>query len=259
MSVNVIARVLWTDIPDLDGIHKNGKAYKVSATTAKITMVAIADSADDFGENSYNSIETLAKKTSLKRRSVPRVVRALEQNGWCFYRGLSVYGTNNYSVNMTKLGFPPEKRATVGRPKTSDSSNILPKTSDSSSQKGYLSHPNRIKDNNKLAKLTEMYEQTITLASDIYTKQMLEDEVDNYPLEWFEAAFKVAVEKNARNWSYVKAVLKGWKDHYFGWKPGDRQGQKPTTPREPVQPQGDDGREMTKPEMLKRPRIAVEA
>lgn len=258
MSVAVVARVLWTPIPDLDAIHRNGKPYRVSGHVAKLALIALADSADDFGENSYNSFDTIKTKTCLKRRSVPRVVRALEQNEWCFYRGLSVYGTNNYTVNTGKLAHPPEKRARVGRPKTSDSSSPEPKTSDSGSAKGYKSHPNLIKDNDKYAALVKMYEGTISLVDGIYTAQMLQDELDNYPLEWFEAAFKIAVENNARNWKYVKAVLKGWKDHYYGWKPGDKPKQEKAAERQPVQPIPDDGREMTKPEMLVRPKIDVE-
>jgi DnaD/phage-associated family protein len=36
---------------------------------------------------------------------------------------------------------------------------------------------------------------------------------------WYQPAFEIAVKNNARNLNYVDAVLKGWKDHYFGWKP----------------------------------------
>ena len=31
-----------------------------------------------------------------------------------------------------------------------------------------------------------------------------------YPLEWIEDAMRYAVERNARNWTYIKRVLEGW-------------------------------------------------
>jgi hypothetical protein len=131
MSVTVMSRVFWTEIPDLQAEHQNKKVYKVSAHTAKIVLLSMADSADDFGENSFNSMDTLAKKSSLKIRSIPRILRALQQNQYCSYKGLSIYGTSNYSLAMSKLGQPPQKRARTGRPKSSDSGN---ESSDSSSK-----------------------------------------------------------------------------------------------------------------------------
>jgi hypothetical protein len=106
----------------------------------------MADSADDFGENSYNSLETLALKSSLKRRSVPRVIRALEQNNYCTYKGLSVYGTSDWNLNLEKLGSPPKRRAKTGRPKKSsdserESSDSERESSDSESPDPSLSVP----------------------------------------------------------------------------------------------------------------------
>lgn len=121
MSVVVMSRVFWTPFQNLSSKKKNGTAYKVSAHAAKSVLLAMADSADDFGDNSYNSMETLALKTSLEFRSIPRILRALQQNDYCSFRGLSVYGTSNYSINLEKLAFPPKKRAKTGRPKSSDS------------------------------------------------------------------------------------------------------------------------------------------
>lgn len=160
MSVTITGRVFWTEMNDLSYVEKKGEeVIRVSASSAKVVLLAIADSADDFGENSYNSLETLATKSSLKRRSVIRVIRALIENGYIIVSGVSVYGTNNFKVIKDKLGNSPEKRAKVGRPqkeiikktgdsttKTSDSgANIgdsTAKTSDSASPDPSLSSPN---------------------------------------------------------------------------------------------------------------------
>jgi hypothetical protein len=121
MSVTAMGRTFWTEFPHLSYTDKKGKQITIKATTAKIVLLAIADNSDDFGENSYQSFETLATKSSLDRRSVMRVVRALVSAGFLTVAGISVYGTNNYSICLNKLGQAPAKRAKTGRPKSGDS------------------------------------------------------------------------------------------------------------------------------------------
>lgn len=44
--------------------------------------------------------------------------------------------------------------------------------------------------------------------------------VDDFPkIEWYKKAFEIAIENNVRKLAYVRSVLQGWKDNYFGWKP----------------------------------------
>lgn len=121
MSAIISGRVYWTEFKELCYTNKSKKEICIKETTAKIVMLAIADSADDFGENSWNSFETLATKTSIQRRSVIRVTRALINHNYLKVAGASRYGTNNFSINLALLGQPPVKRAKNGRPKTSDS------------------------------------------------------------------------------------------------------------------------------------------
>jgi len=120
MSVTVMARVFWTDIPAL-AYEEKKKRIGVDNKSAKLALLAIADNADDYGENSWQSFDTLAKKTGLKRRSVFRVIRALIKNDFCKLNGVSRYGTNDYAINLSKLGQIPLRRTKNGRPKTSDS------------------------------------------------------------------------------------------------------------------------------------------
>lgn len=127
MSAVITGRVFWTEFPELSYVEKNGKTINIKETTAKIVMLAIGDSADDYGENSWQSFETIAKKTSIQRRSVIRVVKALLSSEYLKLAGVSNYGTNNFSVNVQKLGNPPAKRSKNGRPKASD---LITETSD---------------------------------------------------------------------------------------------------------------------------------
>jgi hypothetical protein len=130
MSVTAMSRTFWTKFPELSYLDKKGSKVNIKNSTAKIVLLAIADNADDFGENSYQSFETLATKSSINRRSVIRVVRALISTDFLTVAGVSTYGTNNYTINLEKLGEPPKKRAKKGRPKTSDSESLEQKSSD---------------------------------------------------------------------------------------------------------------------------------
>jgi hypothetical protein len=121
MSAIITGRVFWTKFSSLSYNDAKKKKVTIKETTAKIVLLAISDSSDDFGENSWQSFETIAQKTSLERRSVIRVVRALIENDYIKVAGLTPYGTNNFSINLNLLGFPPIKRAKAGRPKKGDS------------------------------------------------------------------------------------------------------------------------------------------
>src|SRR5688572_29477339 len=129
MSVTAMSRTFWTEFPQLSYVDKKGNKVMIKNSTAKIVLLAIADNADDFGENSYQSFETLATKSSVDRRSVIRVVKALVNSGYLEVAGVSAYGTNNYTVILDKLGNPPTKRAKTGRPKSSDVESLVEKTS----------------------------------------------------------------------------------------------------------------------------------
>jgi DnaD/phage-associated family protein len=57
----------------------------------------------------------------------------------------------------------------------------------------------------------ELYEKNIGPLTPILS-QMLEEAEDDYPAEWLEEAIKLAVKKNVRNWNYVEAILRSWKE-----------------------------------------------
>ena len=42
----------------------------------------------------------------------------------------------------------------------------------------------------------------------------------DYQASWIVEAIKIGSVNNARSLSYVFAILKGWKEHGYGWKPG---------------------------------------
>ncbi len=56
-----------------------------------------------------------------------------------------------------------------------------------------------------------LYEQHIGPLTPLIADRLREAERE-YPAAWFEEAFALAVARNVRNWKYVEAILKRWKE-----------------------------------------------
>jgi DNA replication protein len=54
-----------------------------------------------------------------------------------------------------------------------------------------------------------LYEQNIGTLQPMIAEELQEAE-ENYPAEWIEEAFKIAVEQNVRKWRYIGAILERW-------------------------------------------------
>jgi len=59
-----------------------------------------------------------------------------------------------------------------------------------------------------------LYEQNIGLITPLLS-ETLRDAEDTYPGEWIEEAFRIAVEKNIRNWRYIEAILRRWQERGY--------------------------------------------
>jgi DnaD/phage-associated family protein len=59
-----------------------------------------------------------------------------------------------------------------------------------------------------------LYEQNIGPMTPLLADS-LQDAEDTYPAEWIEEAFRIAVEKNVRNWRYVEAILRRWHERGY--------------------------------------------
>jgi DnaD/phage-associated family protein len=78
---------------------------------------------------------------------------------------------------------------------------------------------NSIKDDEQnLFILSRLYETNIGIITPMSADFLRNASLD-FPLAWFEPAFKIAVANNVRKWSYVEAILDSWKTKGFGWKP----------------------------------------
>ncbi len=63
----------------------------------------------------------------------------------------------------------------------------------------------------------QLYEANIGPLTPILA-QTLEEAERDYPSEWIEEAIRTALKKNVRNWSYVEAILRSWKEKGRGEK-----------------------------------------
>lgn len=62
-----------------------------------------------------------------------------------------------------------------------------------------------------------LYEKNIGPLTPILA-ETLEDAEKEYPADWLEEAVKIAVKKNVRNWQYIEAILRSWKEKGRGEK-----------------------------------------
>jgi DnaD/phage-associated family protein len=56
-----------------------------------------------------------------------------------------------------------------------------------------------------------LYEQNIGVLTPIIADTLVDAE-KTYPVEWIEEAMKISVERNARNWRFIEAILRSWKE-----------------------------------------------
>jgi DNA replication protein len=59
-----------------------------------------------------------------------------------------------------------------------------------------------------------LYEENIGPITPLLA-ETLTDAEDEYPANWIEEAFQIAVEKNVRNWRYVEAILRRWHERGY--------------------------------------------
>lgn len=81
-----------------------------------LTMLALADWADDEGERIYPSMETLAAKCRMSERQIRRIVGELVNEDYLILQQKSVGGTgktNRYKVNLQTLSKCPSLRNKV--------------------------------------------------------------------------------------------------------------------------------------------------
>lgn len=86
--------------------------------------------------------------------------------------------------------------------------------------------------NERTALLAKLYQDNITMIVPMMAERIKDAAEEFTDASWYAPAFGIAVQNNARNWTYVYTVLKNWKDKGRDWKPGksvQSNGKKQTT------------------------------
>jgi DnaD/phage-associated family protein len=60
----------------------------------------------------------------------------------------------------------------------------------------------------------QLYEENIGPVTPLLA-EALGDAEDEYPATWIEEAFRIAIEKNVRNWRYIAAILNRWQERGY--------------------------------------------
>ena len=163
---------------------KTDDGRTVSDSSAKFVLLALADTANDWGEGAYLGVRRICKKTSLSTQTVCNALNALRNNGFTTYEGKSKFDTNNYTINVKKLRF------------YSIESRDSNEWNESSTTK---------KDSNVFS----LYESNIGPLTPMIA-DTLEDAEKTYSADWIADVIQLAVENNKRNWRYCEAILKRW-------------------------------------------------
>lgn len=178
MSVSIMSLVFKYDMPDL----KTDDGKVVPDSTAKFVLLCLADAANEEGEGAYIGVRKICKMTSMSTQTVCNALNALRHNKYTTLEDeKSKYKTNNYTINIKKIGFQPLE---------SDDS----------------SHQNEPSSSTGIFKV---YQDNIGLLTPLIADSIVDAE-KTYPLQWIIEAIKLSVENNKRSWRYCETILKRW-------------------------------------------------
>lgn len=221
MSVRIMTAVFEYEMSDL----QTDDGRTVSDSSCKFVLLALADIANDWGEGAYIGVKRMCKKTCLSTQTVCNALNALRHNGYTILEGKSKLDTNNYTINVKKLGFYSIE-------------------SDDSIQQN---------ESSSTSSLFNLYENNIgpitTMVADALT-----DAEKTYPLQWISDAIRLAVENNKRSWRYCETILKRWQTSGKDDGKGKPKAKEPTRPEyQPVK--AESKTYVPRPNTIPRPNI----
>ena len=178
----------------------------------KFVLMAYADHADHKGGNIWPAIDTIVKKTCYHERSVQRITRELEEDGYLVSDGKGPVGTNKWRIPLSEGGDKIAPRQIAGGGTDSgdmDSGGILtPK----------LKEPSFKEEEEGKIDFSQVYTffQNNIGPGKTYDHELLGDMCDEHTPHWVLEALKISVKRNARNLSYTDAILKRWAVDGYG-------------------------------------------
>ena len=99
MSMELMGMVFRADLSGL----KSRSGWSIAPSTAKLVLLALADYAAGDGTGIHPSLENLAWRTALPRRTLIEVLRALEEGGLIRRIGRTPRGVIRYEIDVEAL------------------------------------------------------------------------------------------------------------------------------------------------------------
>lgn len=197
MSVTMMSLVFGCNMPEL----KTDDGRTVPDTTAKFVLLALADNANEEGEGSYASVDTLCHKTNYSTSTVCNALNALRFNGFTILVGKSKWDTNNYTILAARI-------AAFQWPKSDDSSrrNAGVSTTETNPPHTPVNPSSEI--DPIAAKLAEL-----KFKFNPNTGVIISGWKQDFPDDVILRAIGEAIKRHAYTVEYVERILVGWKEH----------------------------------------------
>jgi hypothetical protein len=178
-----MAAVFASNLPDVTLQNGEGGTHTIKAGTHKFVLIALADHANDEGRGAYPSIAKLENKTNLCRRTVQRSLDALAQLGIIKLVGKSEYGTDDYTIDKSKLttiyGGDSGSQSHRGGDSGSSKPDPESRTSDSGSQKLDPESPESSFNHPKTS-FSTIVEKTEKIPEFVYWETIVETIIQNH-------------------------------------------------------------------------------
>lgn len=183
-----------------------------------LILLAMADMANDEGY-CWPSYATLAKRARLKsRQNVIKIMNEFIEAGIVEKKG-RVDDEGNQTSNMYHViagninkEIPSTTSGTSVNTDTTPSVNTDTPLVSVLTPESSFNHQLEPSDDDSAQKqknIFQFYSENIGPLTP-FISDALQDAEKRYPANWIEAAFKIAVERNARNWKYIDAILRDW-------------------------------------------------
>ena len=229
MSVKVMSMVYTAHFHDITFIHKGRKKatdeeyekkIKVLNSNLKSVCLALADHANDEGEGSYPSVDTLASKTELSEVTIITCLKGMRQEQIISYKGRSKWNTCNYTINKPKIAeMETWERQKREKPETKAAlvSKVKPLQPESKAALYKPSiHPKPSSEEEDTdASAFQFFSENFGAITP-FQAQLLGDLCDEHTPHWTLEAMKISVGRGARNLNFVKAILSRWKTDGYG-------------------------------------------
>lgn len=228
---------VYSDILDDRKIKRVCKATKQSKAVVIgiwVSMLAMANMADERGELTISdgiayTLEDLEDELLMPKEQIEKVVNQFKTLGMiAIDDGVMVianwdkrqFKSDNSTARVRRFRESKDKNNETLQKR---SENVIDTDSDTDTEK---KQSRTDTDTKNTAAVFQSYEQEIGALTPTIRDEIV-DALEQYPNDWIPEAIKIAARSNARNWSYISAILKRWNVDGFKIDKRESASQKP--------------------------------